>query len=99
MTRMPNQTSTQAQADPVIVVKDPEAAALSAAGHWAETQVIETIKEANFLHKDPQRVLDGRATQQVGGIFHPVVGTQGELITPKRSLRSRLRSLLKFLSS
>ena len=83
----------------VEAVKDPQAAELSANGTWGETQVIESIKEATLRRKDPKRVLSGRATQPIDGVFHPVVGDQGRLITPKRSLRERLRRLLKLLKS
>lgn len=78
---------------------EPGPAELSESGHWAETQVIESIKEANFRHKDPRRLLKGQTTQPLGGIFHPVAPSEGKLVTPKPSRRSRLRRWLRFLSS
>lgn len=87
------------EALPLEPVKDPRAAELSATGTWGETQVIESIKEATFRGKDPRRVLNGQATQAIGGVFHPVVADQGQLIIPKPRLRERLRRLLKLLKS
>ena len=81
---------------------EPTPAELTASGHWAETQVIASIKEATFRKNDPRLVLNGqetRETQQIGGVFHPVKTAQGELIVPKPSKRSRLRRLLGYLSS
>ena len=61
--------------------------------------MIASIKDATLRNKDPRRVLSGQATQPIGGIFHPVAGEHGQLVTPKRSLLSRLRRFLKFLKS
>ena len=78
-------------------ITDPNAASLSESGNWAETQVIETIKEATIQHKDPRRALSGKATQVIGSIFHPVVGKHGVLVTPKPSWRRRIRRLIGYL--
>ena len=77
-------------------IKDPAAAEMSESGHWAETQVIQSLKDANLRHKDPRRVLRGEATQEIGGIFHPVKGEEGELITPKPSLRARVKRIFSY---
>ena len=80
-------------------ISSPEAAELSESGHWAETQVIQSIKEANFRRKDPRRSLKGEATQALGGMFHPVVGDQGTLVTPKRRLRTRLKRIFGYFKA
>ncbi|MFT5109620.1 MAG: hypothetical protein ACI9UA_005269 [Pseudoalteromonas tetraodonis] len=78
------------------VITDPAAAQRSKAGHWAETQVIESIKDAALRRKDPMRVFNGEATQPIGGMFYPVAGEQGGLLVGKLSLRSRLKRLFSY---
>jgi hypothetical protein len=99
MTRETSSAAAPLPPEEIESAPEPSPAELTAAGHWAETQVIESIKEATLRRKDPRRVLSGQATQTIGGIFHPVRGGRGRLITPKRSKRSRLRRLLGYLSS
>ena len=84
-----------------ITITEPGAAQLSEDGHWAETQVIQSIKDANLRHKSPQRVLRGTATMPLGGIHHPVIGdlTEGRLVTPRPRLRTRVKRMFKILRS
>ena len=86
---------------PPILITEPCAAQLTQDGHWAETQVIQSIKDANLRHKSPQRVLRGTATMPLGGIYHPVVGGPAEsrLITPKPRLGTRVKRMFKILTS
>jgi hypothetical protein len=84
-----------------IQITEPAAAQLSEDGHWAETQVIQSIKDANLRHKSPYRVLRGTATMPLGGVHRPVISgsSEGRLITPKPRLRTRLKRLFKLLRS
>lgn len=84
-----------------IQITEPSAAQLTQDGHWAETQVIQSIKEANLRHKSPQRVLHGTATMPLGGIHHPVIDdlAEGRLVTPKPRLRTRVKRMFKILRS
>ena len=72
-----------------------DAAALSRSGNWAETQVIEQLKEAANFRKDPGRLLSGQT--QVIGLREPVRGQHRRLIQPKPSLRRRFRRILGYL--
>jgi hypothetical protein len=95
-----NNANSSGMQSPIPII-DPGPAELSAAGHWGETQVIESIKQANFRHKSPSRVFSGQATQPLGGAFHPVGdgSSPGRLIIPKLCKRTRLKRFLKCLIS
>ena len=82
-------------------ITEPAAAQRTADGHWAETQVIESIKDAVLCHKSPQSVLDGTATQPIGDRFSPVVfGTDLWVrVNRKPRLLTRVRRLLGYLTS
>ena len=63
-----------ASAKMALRVTEPVAAQLTEDGHWAETQVIQSIKEATLRHKSPQRVLQGTATVPIGHVHHRALG-------------------------
>ena len=93
---MKDETQTAPQASQIT---DPTAAQLSQSGHWGETQVIESIKEATFRRRDPRRALMGEMTQPLGGVFHPTSWPQGTQINPRPSFRTRIRRILGYLTS
>jgi len=91
----------EARAAKPLDITEPAAAQRTADGHWAETQVIESIKDAVLRHKSPQSVLEGTATQPIGDRFSPaVVGADlGARFKRKPRLLTRARRLLRCLTS
>jgi hypothetical protein len=81
-----------------ILIHEPYAAELSEAGHWGETQLIQSIKDANWSHKCPDRAFHGKATITLGGGIASSGPMEGRLVTPKLRKRTRLRRWLGYLS-
>jgi len=82
-----------------IAIPDPGSAELTASGHWAETQVIQSIKDANLRHRSPQSSFEGKNTVVLENSIIPSRPMAGKLILAKPRKRTRLRRFFSYFTS
>lgn len=85
---------------PIVTAEPEPSEPTNQATNWAETQVLQSIKEASFRGKSAYRVLTGQASQPLGNRAVAAGAPEmGRLVTPKLRKRTRLRRFLSYLSA